>query len=375
MGFHRAEGTLLNVLQLISGRSFTGAAAAALTDARALRAAGHGAWLASRSGGALERGCAEAGIGFVGGFHLARGALGLMRLPADRRRLREVARDLNLDVVHVHRSDDQLLAWLALKGLATTAVVRTWHRDPAESSRLLMRQMLKACAGYVCVARAHAEALRARGARVAEYLPPGVDTERFRPRTGGAALAPRTLGQIGRWKAVEDRGQGAFLEVARRLEVKLDWQAVLLGRGEGRSDLQGQVAAHPARERLRLVEASADFPAQVAELDLGLVFAAGSDGTSRPALELLAAGVPVLLADLPGLRELGEDPACARVLPPHDFDAWARACGELLAGPSQLGTMKTAARRRAEQVHALPVRGAALAKFYGGLRAGKMEKA
>jgi glycosyltransferase involved in cell wall biosynthesis len=78
--------------------------------------------------------------------------------------------------------------------------------------------------------------------------------------------------------------------------------------------------------------------------------------------------VPLLLADLPGLRELGEDGACARVLTPGDHEAWAREAGVLIADPARWPASRKAARGRAEAVHALPVRGAALAEFYGRLR-------
>jgi glycosyltransferase involved in cell wall biosynthesis len=351
----------------VSSRSFTGPAAAALTDVRALRAAGHDARLASTGGGALERGCAEQGVPFVGGFRLGRGAGRWLHLPADVRRLRAAMRELVADVVHVHRSDEQLLARLAIGRGDKPLVVRTWHRDPAAVPEVLRRRVAASCAGCVCVARAHAESLRAAGARRAEFLPPGVATERFQPKQT-AEKTPARLGQIGRWKAGQDRGQLAFLEVLRRLDPKLSWHAVLLGRGEGRAELERLLAAHPARSRVELEETGKDFPAQVAALDLGFVFATGSDGTSRPAVEMLACGVPVLLAALPGLRELGEDDACARVLTAGDHEAWAREAGALIADPARFAESRMAARRRAEAFHALPIRGAALADFYGRLR-------
>jgi glycosyltransferase involved in cell wall biosynthesis len=334
---------------------------------RALRAAGHDARLASADGGALERGCAEQGVPFAGGLKLGRGAGRWLHLPADVRRLRAVMRELDAEVLHVHRSDEQLLARLAVGRREKPLVVRTWHRDPAAVPEILRRRVAASCAGCVCVARAHAESLNAAGARHAAYFPPGVDTERFQP-TPAAENTPVRLGQIGRWKAGQDRGQLAFLEVLRRLDPKLNWRAVLLGRGEGRAELERLLAAHPARSRLELEETGKDFPVQVAALDLGFVFATGSDGTSRAAVEMLASGVPLLLSDLPGLRELGEDGACARVLAPGDHEAWAGEAGALIADPARGLKSRKAARRRAEAVHALPVRGAALAEFYGRLK-------
>ena len=391
----------------------TGAAAAAFTDVRALNAAGARAWLGSAGGGALERACAEAGVPFVGGFRLAAGIGRATGFRGDARRLRELVRELDLHVVHVHRSADQLMAHLALKRGPGIRLVRTWHRQPAAASRSLLWTMARSCAAHVCVALVHAEALDEAGAEVAEYLPPGVDTEQFRPRdpspyplpqgarendatpggplllgarenngtlrpaapsaraqeaeAGAAGEAPLVLGQIGRWKERLDRGQRAFLDAIGFLDKSLNWRAVLLGRGEGRARLEGLVAAHPAGERLRLEESGAEFPAQVAALDLGLVFSTGSDGTSRPAVEMLSCGVPILVADLPGLRELADDEDCVLLLPPGQPAAWAAACGRLLSDRARLARMKSAARAQAEKVHALAVRGWSLVEFYGSL--------
>jgi glycosyltransferase involved in cell wall biosynthesis len=149
------------------------------------------------------------------------------------------------------------------------------------------------------------------------------------------------------------------------MSATLDWQGVLLGHGEDRQNLESLVSAHPFKDRIELLVTSDQFPRQVAALDLGLVFATGSDGGSRPALEMLSCGVPLLLADLPGLRELGEGNTGARVLPAPDLDAWARACEEWVRVPDARRQAGATARRMAQERHALAVRGKCLAEFYG----------
>ncbi|MCZ7647162.1 MAG: glycosyltransferase [Planctomycetota bacterium] len=353
----------MKILHLVHGRSATGPAAAALSDVRALAAAGHRAWLAGRAGTRLEDDARAAGADYLGGFALGRGAARILRLPADARRLRALAGEHGIEVVHVHRTDDQFLARFALKKELGARIVRTWHRDPAEVPAPLRGKLLERCAAFCCVARAHAEALRGFGAPRAAYLPPGVDTSLFRPRAERGAGPPR-LGLLGRWKRGEDRGQRAFLEVLARLDARLEWRGVLLGRGEDRPALEALRARHPFKDGIELEETGADFPAQVARLDLGLVFATGSDGTSRAAVELLACGVPLLLAGKPGLKELGEDEACASVLPPEDLDAWAAAVTLELRAPARRAERARAARERALAVHALARRGEALVRLY-----------
>src|SRR5205814_5164197 len=110
------------------------------------------------------------------------------------------------------------------------------------------------------------------------------------------------------------------LDVFGLLPADVAWQGVLIGRGEMEAELRREAEARrlpPGRVTLlnAIVHAPGEFAAILGTLSLGLVFRAGSDGTSRAAAELLACGVPVLIADQPGLRELAEDPHCAAALP------------------------------------------------------------
>ncbi len=287
-------------------------------------------------------------------------------LPADVKRLRSALDELNIDVIHLHRSADQILIGLAGRALRMKKVVRTWHRDPGQLAGPVLRRMTRATNAFCCVSRAHAETLIRAGALHAAFVAPGVDTELFKP----ADDMPRdrdecVIGLIGRWKRKEDRGQQAFLEVMRKLDPALKWRGVLLGRGENRDALASAIAAHPARARLSLLETAPSFPDQVAGLGLGLAFCTGADGGSRAVVEMLACGVPVCVADKEGLRELGDDPACGRVLPGADLNAWASEIQALLKNEELRKTMRAAARRRALETHALAKRGAALARLYG----------
>jgi len=357
----------MNVLHLISGRTFTGPAAAALTDLRALQACGHQVWLASRSGSHLEDGAKREGIPFAGGLRLDRGLARIATAPFDARKLRKICLELKIDIVHVHRSSDHLLARLAVGSGAHAKLVRSWHRDPGQSSPGTRGKLARWAAGHLMASREHKDLLAEDTDLPVQYLHPGTDTERYRPIEKQEGLRTLTVGLIGRWKRKEDRGQNAVLELCTRLDLRLPWRLVLLGRGERQPDLERAIAAHARKDRLSMEVTSDEYPRQAARLDLGLIFATGSDGASRPALELLACGVPIALADLPGLRELGEDPGCARLVRPKDLTDWTKTIEELIREPANLAQMSRQARARAEAVHALPKRGKALADFYAKL--------
>lgn len=341
--------------------------ASALTDVRALLAAGHKAWLGAPGGTALEDGCREQHVPFAGGFKMGRGVERVLNFRHDVLRLRARVDEFAIEAVHVHRSDDQLMARMALAKRKQVVLVRSWHRDPSSIPAPLLKRLAGACTASCCVARPHAESLRNAGAVRALYLPPGVDTQRF--HTASSAAQERdeiVLGMIGRMKEKEDRGHRAFLDVLKKLDARLPWRARLLGRGEGTASIEKIVKAHPFRERIAIIDAHREFPAQVSHIDLGFVFAVGSDGTSRPAVEFLACGVPIFVANVPGLAELVEDTACGRALPYKRHDDWARGANELLHDARALRGMKAAARLRAEAVHSLSVRGASLAGLYKG---------
>lgn len=356
----------LNILHLVHGRSFTGQAAAALTDVRALAAAGHAGWIGAKSGTALERDCQAQDVPFAGGFKQGRGLARILHLRHDIKRLRALAAELNLDVVHVHRTSDEFLANMAFgKRRPRPALVRTWHRDPRRVPAPILKRLVRSNHAFCCVAREHVEVLRAAGARHVDYLPPGVDTEFFRLHAVQRDNGPPRIGMVGRMKIHQDRGHHAFLDILCRLGGALRWRARIIGHGEGVEPLMDWVKAHPQNKRILVTYKPDDFAESVASLDVGLVFAIGSDGTSRPALEMLACGVPILVADLPGLRELAEDRACGRVLPLDGLDAWTEELQRLLSDPDSLRAMQAAARARAEKLYALPVRGQRLAEFYG----------
>lgn len=366
----------MNVLHLVSGRGPTGPAAAAMSDVKALMSVGHKAYIASREGAMVDA-CKAEGIPFVGGFKLGRGALRLLHLPHDVRHLRSVIRELSIDIVHVHRSDDQLMTAAALGRKLSALLVRTWHRDPERIPRPLLSKLAAQAEGAVCVSRDHARALNTAGSPRTEFIHVAADTKVFTaPGNRAGRGGEFRIAHVGRWKRDRngrDRGQLAALNVFQKLPPDLHWKGFLVGRGEMAEALHREafVERKLSPSRVELVnfekQSPRDFAALLATFDLGLVFTPGSDGTSRAGAELLACGVPLIVADLPGLRELAEDSRCAQRQLPEDAAGWAHAIEKIIKEPALIESMKRAARGRAEEVHSLPARGQALAAFYKSL--------
>jgi glycosyltransferase involved in cell wall biosynthesis len=367
----------MNVLHLVSGRGPTGPAAAAMSDAKSLLAAGHKAFIASRAGAMVDA-CQAENIPFIGGFKLGRGAMRLLHLPHDVRHLRSVIREYAIDIVHVHRSDDQLMSAASLGRTVTAMLVRTWHRDPDHIPRPLLSKLARQANGSVCVSRAHAITMVESGSKHTEFIHVAADTDVFTPdiekqsSTGG----PVRIAHIGRWKRDRDgrdRGQCAALDVFQKLSPKLPWKGFIVGRGEMAETLKHEAYEERklSKERVELVhfekQSPGDFAKLLSTFDIGLIFTPGSDGTSRAGAELLACGVPLIVADVPGLRELAEDGGCALRQLSNDASGWAHAIEKLMADPQTIPAMRRAARQRAENAHSLIARGRALAAFYENL--------
>jgi glycosyltransferase involved in cell wall biosynthesis len=110
-------------------------------------------------------------------------------------------------------------------------------------------------------------------------------------------------------------------------------------------------APHGAAVTLGAITAlgTLDAPAMAAAMAGARIFAAPSiyEPFGLAVLEAAQAGLPLVLADIPGFRELWED--AALFLPPTEPDAWAETLGALHARPLECQERGRRARERAAQ--------------------------
>lgn len=162
----------------------------------------------------------------------------------------------------------------------------------------------------------------ARGDRRYRVRPNGVDIDRFAAcRKNRAEGQPSRMLHIGR--AAPEKNRAFLLEVhgeARKL--RWDTTLTLVGPG-GTADL-------PQRDPVALAEFSVRVPGEtdyperaLADSDV-LLLPSMREGLPGVVLEALAAGVPVLASDLPGLRELASEVDGLALLPLNaGAKAWA----------------------------------------------------
>jgi phosphatidylinositol alpha-1,6-mannosyltransferase len=199
-------------------------------------------------------------------------------------------------------------------------------------------------------------------------LPPGVDTERFRPDISGHEVRER-YDLVGAPVAVcisrlvTRKGQDILIR---------GWRKVLQRVPEARLLLVGDGPSRPRLEALTAekgITGSVTFAGQVSEEELPSYYAAGDvftmpcrsrkgglevEGFGIVFLEAAAVGLPVVAGNSGGAAEAVEDGETGLVVDGTKVDEVASATAELLEDPARAATMGKQGRLRVEQDFAWP---------------------
>jgi glycosyltransferase involved in cell wall biosynthesis len=177
-------------------------------------------------------------------------------------------------------------------------------------------------------------------------VPPGIATTVEKPDSTRRGLVP-VIGTAG--PLVPSAGIVTFLSAARRvLDAGIDAEFVIAGQGEAEFDLRRRA------DRLRIADRTTFAGRNV----IGLRFWRALDVFCQTSLTptvgrtlalAMAYGVPAVVTDLPGLRELIEHGRTGLRIPPGDSGALARTILELLADPVRTRALGAAGREAIRQ--------------------------
>ena len=270
-----------------------------------------------------------------------------------RRRLRDLFRAEQIDIVHVHGGlapTFGLVAPLAAwdLGIPVVATFHSWFPRSALAwtFRRPLQRWLDRHAAAIAVSQpvvdAHARYFDADW----EIIPNGVDTKFFQPSTSRSnGRSPRLL-FLGR------------LDPRNGLETVLDAMPAVLERhpdatltvaGDGPLRPIYERLARPVADRVRFIgRVNGNRPDVYGAADLYLCpTTKASFGITL--LEAMACGTPLVVSDITGFRELIDGGAEAALVPKNDAKAWAAATLDLLEDPARRRAMSAAGLAKAQQ--------------------------
>lgn len=276
-------------------------------------------------------------------------------VPGAADRLREVVGAWKPDVLLVHTPNAAAVAaWAAPPVPGIYVVHWRWDAEPLTAPRRFRRRVLARWAfarlgRRAVVVAPHLVADSARHFACApdriRCVPNGVDLARF-PFAVRTPSGTPVIGAVGSLTAVKRpdlliRAFGAFREIFPRARLRL------AGDGPLRPALEALCASLRLEGAVEFMGLRTDVPEILAGCHL-LWHAGASEGFGLAVAEAMSAGVPVVAADAPALRELVRDGETGLTAPFEDPEVPARAAAALLRDPVRYGRMARAARAEAE---------------------------
>ncbi|NWJ70145.1 glycosyltransferase family 4 protein [Pseudonocardia sp. ICBG1122] len=319
--------------------------------AAALRALGHTVEVLAPATGTAPEFVTPAGraVGVPYNGSVARVAFG----PLTRHRTRRWLAAHDFDVLHVHEPTTPSVSALALLD-ARGPVVATFHTS-TERSRVLAafgpvaRPLLERVTARIAVsATARRVQVEHLGGDATE-IPNGVDVARF--AHGPALDLPPAVrvGYVGRFDEPR-KGMPVLLAALRRVVAERpDVRLLVVGRGDG--DRLRRAAGPGLAGRIDLL-GPVDEATKAAALRSVAVFCAphrGGESFGMVLTEAMAAGAPVVAADLESFRAVLDDGLAGALFPPGDDAALAAALTRLLDDGTARARLAAAGRDRAQR--------------------------
>ncbi len=178
------------------------------------------------------------------------------------------------------------------------------------------------------------------------WLPPFVDVRPYRAaRAGRPKNDVPLLLAVGMMRTRDKLESYRVLAKAFHLLGERPWQAVLVGDGAARAEIEALIAPFGRRVRLAGAVSQDELPALYASADL-YVWPAINEAYGMAFLEAQAAGVPVVAGRTGGVPAVVADGVTGLLVPVGDADAFASAVARLLDHPGERARLaaNTAAR-------------------------------
>lgn len=273
------------------------------------------------------------------------------------RRLADFCRERDIQVIHTQCPRENVIALLARRRQRRLRVVYTSHfTTPCGPAwRLLNRHFTAQNHRVIAVCRETRDVLIANGCRPekitviyngVEPAPaaPASDKLRRELELGEDAFLMCSLARL-----APEKGLDFLIRVMGRLRELTDapFCCAVAGDGELRPELEAQIWAAGLERQVRLLGFRSDTQELLAGAQLYLCTSACNEALSFAVLEAMNAGLPQLLTDVGGNRDLAETGIrCGQVLPYGDTEGFARAILDLMEDPARRAALSAAAREK-----------------------------
>lgn len=345
----RADPHALRVVHVDTERGWRGGQRQTLWLATALARRGHASIVVARRGEPLvARARAEE-------LRLAELAPRFEADPVAALRLRRLVTDNRADIIHAHTAHAAGLATLALLGLAVPLVIARRVVFPLRRNAGTRWKYARA-SGVIAVSQAVADVVRAGGvpADRIHVVPDATDVSRTPGRADPATLAElgvRTgaplvvqVGQLG-----PDKDPLTFVRAIAEVRTRVpDVQALLVGGGPLRPDVEREVAAAGLAGTLHLAGYRTDADRLLASADVA-VLSSREEGMGSVLLDASLFGLPIAATDAGGIPEVVLHERTGLIAPRESPGALGDAIVRLLLDRALARRLGDAARARVQE--------------------------
>jgi glycosyltransferase involved in cell wall biosynthesis len=274
------------------------------------------------------------------------------------RRIRELARQTQAEVVHAHGYKADVYAYLALHG-AGIPLVSTCHnwlkQNPLVSFYgVVDRFVLRKYTAVVAVSDEVRRRLLSAGVREDQVyqVENGINLrpfERARPSLREEAGAERalTVGWAGRLS--REKGANILIRAAAKVLLQLpQTKFVVVGDGPERNELESLVDKLNIRSSVSLMGRRDDMPSIFASFDVA-VSSSRQEGLPMAILEGMASRLPWVATAVGDVPTVVQDDVTGVLVPPEDAELLAAALVDLLHDADRRERLGVAARKLVEE--------------------------
>ncbi|MFN6964719.1 MAG: glycosyltransferase family 4 protein [Pyrinomonadaceae bacterium] len=368
----------MRVLHYLDSVGRGGAEVLALDVCRNARRFGVDVTIVAGSRGALTDEFAASGVDFI---QLER------RRPVDLqlvRRLREIVREREIEIVHGHQAVDGLHLYLATRGMPSVRRVLTFHGFvPDLKNKLALKYLIPRMDANVVVSASLRDWLAEYSgidlAGRSEIIHTAVDPARLEPtgssirRELGIDRAAPLIGMIGNFYRDPRKDQATVVRALPAIVGEFpEMHCVFVGAVEPGAEAKHRECVELSSSdrrlagRVHFTGPRRDVPDILRELDV-FVFSSLQEGLPVAAAEAMLAGVPLVVSDIAPLVEATGGGRFAKVFRVGDEASLAAAVRELLDNDERRRGLAAGAREFALENFSIDAHLGRLASLYSSL--------